>query len=1608
MTASATSLMLSSASRIERETHKGTIDSVAKLLGAMKCICSSGTAMGITHTLSLLSSLPSNQKQLETTHALLVQSGHLCAAVIKDNEQDKATRKRIDVNSVASMLPPLMALEHPSAEVRLEAISKLQRSSPDDYDMLDVTNSLFRRLASDDNINVINTAIEAILLFDSNDQVPRNFYLQTTTKEETLAQVDKLSSMLQKGGSEITKCLSSALAFSALVVRENLLYISTVDSVTEFNLVQRLFSNISDTESAILKQKVTSLLLAIGEDTKLADHINEGLLSICKSDVFCDIIEKCMYHETLDMDTKRQLTLSFLEAWQSTGKAKEQSKELKSFIVKIGLYLSTSFDEDSPKADNCLSLNNEILQQILDNTIDSECAEASAQIVSELATSTTRSVYDKISVHVIKNILDKRKNDTTLTSRFLLLESLLRPSTSALGVERLLRLFHMHLSPLESTEAFGITLLAMLSLCGHSELRVRKQGLKMFHEVGKKLPDKESHFKDFRSFCTSNSNETSVLMDGVNGLSDLLVAISKKGKEIPDFLLKMCHLMGKRGLIMTESVDESFGDGFCHAASVLLSSMESAGEQFYPLLKRWEKVGQHVFYDFMKIGKTGSVSLTSSQRSFLDCVVVMLKGVTVNNESLNQGIIITSEVTISGRRSRSYSVAASEAIVHMKHYPAAMIKAIVDFLVYTEKNRINKMIIEIFESLSGFVFKRASWVNGVFTKLDTSVRIEIAVNLLSICCKHSIKSAALAMVDLGLNATEIVNLTNSNKLSSNNPAGLHAITVITECVRHRSKKLLQDENVNAVVSCLFELLRSLSLIESMKPINVEEQNDYTRCCIVYALLSLTESAELKKVEVPGVADHADLLVSLVGDDITSKNIKPFLSNRIKTMTLQLLTNLCAISPAEVVGTLVPAMTNSMALASNSSHVDASENTLMAIVPAYCDHASSARLSILDFLKAFIECKSWQEDFSWEQKSQLISNIVKSLASYVEYKGVAVATITAVFLANEASEKSDYKIATVSKSFVIDLLETIRVSDQIDFSLQMIDYIKKMLSFFMGEKSEKGDSTERNESFFLVSPSSIKSLILPKHSPNEGHDREKFATLWYIITLVEVLENLYLLPSLKRFIRVCDDVQAAICLKVWQELVNLQTLMSHYTHQNSKQSTSKFWRSISESTGNVLATVQRILPTPHFLASVTLLLDDQTNSLDLKRRAILLLSERSMEVDAHTHEATLFLEMIPNLVKLVKSKSESNKGGKDVDGLHLRQMSFEAIDKLAKILGLCVVDEKLRRKRSALFLPAFHAVAVFLRNESGNTNRLGSMDCSDVTQGSYSVEAQVMSSASFCAATLVTLLNVKCVPQLTVLVKPIISILKVINERLLADNANIGESKQQSFQLITLSILRALVAVAENIPQFLIPFVEILLDRDCLPTIKVSQNTNEEGEAITSMTERLEEAIATKAPIHQLVPTLHKAIKKSSQNGGGAKFEWKVCLSILRILKVSISKSSRNELSPLVGKILNALVQIYAYESEEGRIVLLKEANETLLSLVMKLSESQLRSLYSRLREWRGGFDPSSQRKTLICRRFAFWSLSAAISEKLKNIFLPCMSIVVNDLIKELVSSHSIP
>jgi U3 small nucleolar RNA-associated protein 10 len=547
-------------------------------------------------------------------------------------------------------------------------------------------------------------------------------------------------------------------------------------------------------------------------------------------------------------------------------------------------------------------------------------------------------------------------------------------------------------------------------------------------------------------------------------------------------------------------------------------------------------------------------------------------------------------------------------------------------------------------------------------------------------------------------------------------------------------------------------------------------------------------------------------------------------------------------------------------------------------------------------------------------------------------------------------------------------------------------------------------------FFLVSTKEICSLALNGQQPSDAAQRESMPLMWLIVTMVNIVQNnIFSLPLVKRSIRKSSDKQAGVCLKIWQELTTLQSVLAHYKYKEISQSSevnhgrTRFLATVGDGIGDILSIVQRMLPTPHFLASVSSLLSDPGTSVEIQKRAIQLLAERSAEMNMSSPEASLFIEMIPDLVDMTRTKSSKAKSKKNItDSPVLRQISFRAIDHVAKNLGLGAINEKTRRKRSGVFLPAFECVASFLRSESGSTrfNKISDDDM-DESQSSFLMQSQVLSSAALCAATLITLLQARCLAQLQTLVKPVISILIDVNN-CIRDNDKIliGGTNHQALKLVQLSVTRTLVAVAESIPQFFTPFIEALLATSCLPSINIRQDTSDEGIAVNEMAERLENAIATLCPVHQLIPTLSKVTRKCFNNENTDDC-WREAISILKILKKTISKSSRSDLNPLAGKVLNALVQTYGHDCKEGRSQLLKEANETLLSLVMKLSESQLRPLYARLREWRGEFDPSDENENLACKRFAFWSLSAAICQKLRNIFLPCMSSVLGDIIKEL-------
>merc|ERR1712070_503214 len=84
----------------------------------------------------------------------------------------------------------------------------------------------------------------------------------------------------------------------------------------------------------------------------------------------------------------------------------------------------------------------------------------------------------------------------------------------------------------------------------------------------------------------------------------------------------------------------------------------------------------------------------------------------------------------------------------------------------------------------------------------------------------------------------------------------------------------------------------------------------------------------------------------------------------------------------------------------------------------------------------------------------------------------------------------------------------------------------------------------------------------------------------------------------------------------------------------------------------------------------------------------------------------------------------------------------------------------------------------------------------------------------------------------------------------------------------------------------------------------------------------------------------------------------------------------------------------------GSSAVMEGADEPLLSLVMKLSEVQLRSLYRKLREWRGDLDHAEPEQS-GARRSAFWRFSSTLGKNLKSIYLSCLTTVFSDAVDEL-------
>jgi len=237
--------------------------------------------------------------------------------------------------------------------------------------------------------------------------------------------------------------------------------------------------------------------------------------------------------------------------------------------------------------------------------------------------------------------------------------------------------------------------------------------------------------------------------------------------------------------------------------------------------------------------------------------------------------------------------------------------------------------------------------------------------------------------------------------------------------------------------------------------------------------------------------------------------------------------------------------------------------------------------------------------------------------------------------------------------------------------------------------------------------------------------------------------------------------------------------------------------------------------------------------------------------------------------------------------------------------------------------------------------------------------------------------------------------------------DMNTGRDQGDKVLQLSLLRSLIAVVETLPQFMVSYLKPLLTPSGLVCLTLRQSGNDDDRAVKSMAERLDNTLATLCPSRQLIPILCTSLTQCfSEQTEGSDYRDEGA-TVFSILKAGIRNSSRPDLGPVAGKIVTALIQTYGYDFDgQTNFKLLATANGTLVALVLKLSEVQLRQLYAKFRQWCATPDKLTAKKVCTLRKHSFYSLSAAMSKELRSIFLPCVSSVVGDIAKDLEHAAS--
>jgi hypothetical protein len=1201
------------------------------------------------------------------------------------------------LSGAAFLLPPRVALEHADATVRINAIAGLKVMDIASVEP-DLGQALLRRLSLDNDQTVVVSAGEVLTRmlehhleedesdasFDDLDSWATGvlvalFHWTLIGKDESwspsiLLDTSKAPNSMKSNNAE-TAPLLACLRLAGLVGKvirkssgtdgtNSYLYYLTVLSLTaHIHVIKRkgCINEISQAAAAALSQ-----LLEL--DDKLPTFQSLFSNNTCSNVIqyFYGTdreVAKDKKPVVPDMIRKRFLWLSLhsLSESISSSPSLPQSRQ----ITILTLYQMQSFNKESKKSPSfeleCQKLTDAMAQclTVIGAHEEGELPNVFLQLVSVSSNASFNSVAKPVITMFVAGLADYNG----LTS---LANATLHPTAQAPNISRLLTVLTESFGKRTSAEGAAELLISLISLLSHQDRGVRQKAmaaLEKFYSV------KEEIVKLVCTKATDKHSPTwsSMLMDGANALPQLLAYIvtsSKSPDKLQEYLIQgclSCSLNGGGGL-------SQYG---CHAAAVLLSAMEKAGETAFPLSKRWELAGEKIFEAFY-----ANDGVESSQDELRFCVATMLKGVIVT-DTQSDGQIISIGPSKSGRV-RSYSVGTSD--IHLlQPYPKEMTDAVLKALNPSSPKALTQSVIHL-------VLLRQSWTSGVYPKLDSQSKESILSSLLDLRTAHDNELAGKALSNLPLKAGDMMYLVKKLDVSASEIDQL-AMVFVADVIRGKLDSFEKASDVSKVSAMMFEHLHSLSKNENVGDSGGAE---YTRISILLSLLALHSSykdqlSELSQkrkssgrkrsrshsdVGCPDqIASQAQLLVDLVGGNNTIISLH---SARGKSLSLSLLTCLCEESPSTVVTSLLPALER-----------HAVGDALSAIVPAFCSHAHSAGLSLFDLLDVFVPKivtdipgnKSMVDQFVNALMTLPGNEASESMSAFITF----VIALESFNLQFQSRDDNDSSHKEYSKSDILFVITNLSSVSRVSIALSLLQYAENLMAFICDSSLDMDVNKMRIIHLAVKGSGGDQSSI----SYNEFTRPQKRSMLYLTFSLLQGVQDIISTPSARKL-----GPEADLCLRLWQELMQTHvTSLSFHAKQDRDSldlDEKKFWAAIPVLTNDCLDNLQNLLPVSHFLASVDSILNDDAVEPFIKKKTVRLLTDRVAEVHHDSPEHFLFLEMVPDLVAQLKGEGSSAASRK---AIVKQQGALIAIESF--VSSLYPNSERSRAANSAakVFLPA---------------------------------------------------------------------------------------------------------------------------------------------------------------------------------------------------------------------------------------------------------------------------------------------------------------------------------